>query len=280
MVVADLYGDGMPKMMVTTSGNLYVFDEHGALVWTHRFADAANNPTIATHARPVVFDLDGDGVPELIMQTGYGVEFFDGKTGAVKANVRYTDVGYPDTHPYQSASSSLTPLVIDADGDGHAEVVFNIMSPYYPLKGWVVALKSANDDWQPARPVWNQFAMHDANVTDTGHIPYPEANNFATPRTNVFANPARIAPDVDPRKREQATFTYKAQAGGLDSNPATVTIDIMPTNRPPVFTSTPPTTYITYNNSYPAIIPFVYQSHAVDPDPGDTITYSIVLRSR
>ena len=142
-----------------------------------------------------------------------------------------------------------------------------------------MALKSANDDWQPARPVWNQFAMHDANVTDTGHIPYPEVNNFATPRTNVFANPARIAPAVDPRKREQATFTYKAQAGGLDSNPATVTIDIVPPNRPPVFTSTPPTTYIAYNNSYPAIIPFVYQAHAVDPDPGDTVTYSIVLRS-
>ena len=280
VVVADLFGDGMPKTMVTTSGNLYVYDERGALVWMHRFATPANIPTITTHSRPVVFDLDGDGVPELIMQTGYGVEIFDGKTGAVKANVSYASIGYPAAGPYQaSSSSSLTPLVIDADGDGHAEVVFNIMSPYYPLKGWVVALKSANDDWQPARPVWNQFAMHDANVTDTGHIPYPEANNFATPRTNVFANPARIAPDVDPRKREQATFTYKAQAGGLDSNPATVTIDIMPTNRPPVFTSTPPNTYITYNDSYPAIIPFVYQSHAVDPDPGDTITYSIVLRS-
>ena len=164
-----------------------------------------------------------------------------------KPTCSYDDIGYPEYEPSLCIdSSSLTPLVIDADGDGHAEVVFNIISPYYPLNGWVVALKSANDDWQPARPVWNQFAMHDANVTDTGHIPYPEANNFATPRTNVFANPARIAPAVDPRKREQATFTYKAQAGGLDSNAATVTIDIMPPNRPPVFTSTPPTTYITY----------------------------------
>ena len=277
IVVADLYGDGMPKVLVTTNGNLYVYDERGSLVWTHRFADAANYPTIANWVRPVVFDLDGDGVPELIMQTNTDVQFFDGRTGTLKAKLNYhTDLGYPAQQAY--GYGYLTPIVVDLDGDGHAEVVFNIVSPYYGVPSWAVALKSVNDDWQPARPVWNQFAMHDANVTDTGHIPGPEVNNFVTPRTNVFANPARIAPPVDPRKREQATFTYKAQAGELDSNPATVTIDLVPPNRPPVFTSTPPTTYIAYNNSYPAIVPFLYQAHAVDPDPGDTVTYSIVTK--
>ncbi len=277
IVVADLYGDGRPKVLVTTYGNLYVYDERGAVVWTHRFADASNIATIDKWVRPVVFDLDGDGVPELIMQTAYGLEFFDGRTGAQKASITYSNIGYP--YP-RSLAGYYTPLVIDADGDGHAEVVFQIMAPYYPLKSWIVALKSATGDWQPARPVWNQFAMHDSNVTDTGHIPFPEVNNFATPRTNVFANPAQIAPPVDPRKREQTTFTYKAQTGGLDSNPATVTIDILPPNRPPVFTSTPPTTYMRYYSSDPGnpYVPFVYYAHAADPDPGDTLTYSIATR--
>lgn len=282
LIVANLFGDGRPKVLVvtssaTTSGNILVYDEHGALVWTHRFADAANNSTVEPYKRPVVFDLDGDGVPEVIMQTTYGIEFLDGKTGTVKANMSYVDMGYP-LSPY-TYSSRMTPIVIDGDADGHAEVLFPIPSIMYGLESWIVALRSHNNDWQPARPVWNQYGMHDANVSDNGHIPQVEVNNFAVPRTNVFANPARIAPDVDPRKHEQAKFTYQAAAGASTSNPATVTIDIVPPNRPPVFTSTPPNTFISYNASYPAIVPFLYESHAVDPDPGDTITYSIFNRA-
>jgi hypothetical protein len=52
--------------------------------------------------------------------------------------------------------------------------------------------------------------------------------------------------------------------------PATVTIDILPTNRPPVFVSKPPTRYLA-NSS------FSYASQAIDPDPGDTVTYSLKI---
>ncbi len=280
IVVADLYGDGRPKILVSTYGNLYAYDERGAMVWTHRFATASNISTLHQYFRPVVFDLDGDGVPEVIVQAQDYLYFFDGRTAALKAKLSYqADIGYPSN----LWDGRLTPIVIDADGDGHAEVVFNLVGPYYPLRGWIVALTAApgTTAWQPARPVWNQFAMHDANVTDTGHIPYPEVNNFATPRTNVFANPARIAPPVDPRKREQASFTYRATAGGLDSNAATVTIDLVPPNRPPVFTSAAPTMYMKYGSAGPGnpYVPFVYYAHASDPDPGDTLTYSIVSRT-
>ena len=284
LVVADLYGDGRPKVLASAAGYLYAFDEHGSLVWSHRFYDAANNPAIEYHNRPAVFDLDGDGVPEVIVQTSWGIEFFDGKTGVQKANVTYESLGFPLVGGTTIAgfSDRLGPLVVDVDGDGHAEVLFNIVANYYPVNSWAVALQSQTNDWQPARPVWNQFGMHDANVADDGRIPQVEINNFKTTRTNVWANPARVAPAVDPRKREQARFTYQAAAGGYTSSPANVTIDILPPNRPPIFTSTTPTTYQPYHATgyppFPPYVPFVYQAQATDPDVGDTLTYSIVTR--
>ncbi len=276
LVVGDLYGDGRPKVLVTTQGYLYVYDEHGALVWTHAFFDPNGNATVEYHNRPAIFDLDGDGVAEVIVQTALGVEFFDGRTGARKANVSYASLGFPNpTAGWYS--DRLGPLVVDVDGDGHAEVLFNIVSITYGIEAWTVALESQVDDWQPARPVWNQYGMHDANVADDGSIPQTEVDNFEDPRTNVYANPPRIAPAVDPRKREQAKFTYRAAAGGYTANAATVTVDILPPNRPPVFTTTAPNTYKPYYAGEPRI-PFVYASHAADPDSGDTVTYSIVTR--
>lgn len=281
LVVGDLYGDGRPKILVTTQGYLYVYDEHGALVWTHAFFDAYGNAMVEYHNRPAIFDLDGDGVAEVIVQTATGIEFFDGRTGATKASVSYASLGFPNpTAGWYS--DRLGPLVVDVDADGHAEVLFNIVSLTYGIEAWTVALESQADDWQPARPVWNQYGMHDANVADDGGIPQVEANNFRDPRTNVYANPARVAPAVDPRKREQTTFTYQAAAGGYTSNAATVTVDILPPNRPPVITSTAPTTYQPYYASnwppYPPYLPFVYQARASDPDPGDTVSWSIVVR--
>lgn len=274
LTVADTDGDGKPNILVHANEALSVYNERGEVVWRHSFYDGTGTRQLGEYARPVVFDLDGDGVPEIIMQTAYGIEFFDGRTGASKANVTYASLGYPQTT--YGPSNRTTPLVVDIDGDGHAEVVFDIQPSTYPLDSWLVALKAQNDDWQPARPVWTQYAMHDANVTDSGHLPYPEANNFAAPATNVYANPARIAAPVDPRKREQASFTYQAQADGLASNVATVNIDLLPPNRPPAFTSTPPRAYLHFG--YDGSNPFVYQAYAVDPDVGDTLTYSIILR--
>jgi hypothetical protein len=274
LVVADTDGDGKPNILATSNEALYVYNERGDVVWRHSFYDGSGARLLGEWTRPVVFDLDGDGVPETIVQTDLGVEFFDGKTGSAKAKLSYADMGY--AYAGKLGASRLSPVVVDADGDGHADVLLNLAVDWTGQGSWVVALRSAANDWQPARPVWNQYAMHDANVTDAGLIPFPEVNNFATPATNVFANPARIGAPVDPRKREQARFTYNAQAGALNSSPATVTIDLVPPNRPPVFTSTPPRAYLHFG--YTPGSPFVYQAHAFDPDVGDTLTYSIVAR--
>ena len=98
-------------------------------------------------------------------------------------------------------------------------------------------------------------------------IPAVEANNFATPATNVYGNQPQILTPVDPRVNTTTTFQYTASTTSLTSAPATVTITLLPDNRPPVFKSVPPTEYQSG--------PFTYAAHAVDPDPGDTVSYSM-----
>ncbi|MEO8974409.1 MAG: PASTA domain-containing protein, partial [Casimicrobiaceae bacterium] len=266
--VADLDGDGSPDIMASAEGNLYVYDAHGQVKWVHRYANASNLRTIDTGKRPAAFDLDGDGIAEVIVPTVSGLEFNDGKTGKTKAIVPWPDLGVTNEPAFDNARV-INAIVADIDGSGHASIVLVFPSHYYGATQYVVAIKSANDDWRPAPTVFNQFSYHVANVDNIGHIPLVEANNFAVPRTNVFGTQAQTQDPIDPRVFQATSFTYTAANGTLSSQPATVAIDIRPQNSPPVFTSIAPTAYVPYALTYAA--------HATDPDPGDTITYSLAL---
>lgn len=266
--VADLDGDGSPDIMASAEGNLYVYDAHGQVKWVHRYANASNLRTIDTGKRPAAFDLDGDGIAEVIVPTVSGLEFNDGKTGKTKAIVPWPDLGVTNEPAFDNGRV-VNAIVADIDGSGHASIVLVFPSHYYGATQYVVAIKSANDDWRPAPTVFNQFSYHVANVDNIGHIPLVEANNFAVPRTNVFGTQAQTQDPIDPRAFQATSFTYAAANNTLSSQPATVAIDIQPQNSPPVFTSIAPTAYVPYALTYAA--------HATDPDPGDTITYSLAL---
>ena len=68
------------------------------------------------------------------------------------------------------------------------------------------------------------------------------------------------------------TFTYQANDGKLDSNVATVTINVARTNHAPSILSTAPTT------GTPSLA-YGYQLRATDPDTGDTLAYSLGCRN-
>jgi hypothetical protein len=56
--------------------------------------------------------------------------------------------------------------------------------------------------------------------------------------------------------------------GFEDSRPDTVTVTVVQPNRPPVITSTP-------NTAATVGQPYSYAVQATDPDPGDTLTFSL-----
>ena len=270
--IGDVDGDGQPDIIMPIEGNLYCLDAHGSLRWVRRLADSNNNRIIDEWNRPAIFDLDGDGVAEVIVQTSRGIEFLNGKDGTTKYHLGYDALSMAQTE--RDYSAHLQPIVADIDGSGHASLLFYSPANAYLDTGYVIALAAPDNSWRDARPVYSAFSYHVADINDDGTIPQAQADNFAIARTDVFGNQPQITTPVDPRTRTQTSFSYTAHAGGLTSAPANVTIDILPLNRPPVFTTLPPTRYLNGQD-----LAALYQPHAVDPDVGDTITYSIIVAS-
>lgn len=272
-VVADVDGSGRPAVVLNFHQYVCAIDYRGNYKWCYDGGVDTSPHNIGGGVRIAVYDLDGDGVPEVIVPLfNERLVFLDGATGAVKYdfNMAAANGSPPGVLWYPHGIGS--PLIADFAGNGHA----SILSLWSANTGaWRMNLVGAqNDDWQPARKIFNQTSYHVGNVEDDGTIPPSFVNNFATPATNVFGTQAQVLKPVDPRLKTQTTFTYQASSGALASAPATVTIDIQPQNRPPKFVSTPPTRWSGVNPSA-----FDYAAQAVDPDVGDTLTYSIRVAS-
>ena len=268
--IADVDRDGFPEVMLGlySYGDgrdvMIVLDHLGQVKWIRNFApDSGSN--LGSDGRPAVYDLDDDGVPEVLVLSGLGLDFLDGTDGTTK----YT---YP--LPRANYYDGLIPTIADLDGNGHAEVVFSrpagsAASPENTNLGGLFVLKAPSDDWRPVQHgLMTQYAYYGGNVGDDGAIPFPQPDVFATPRTNVFGTQAPYPYLSSFVGRDETTFLYEATDGTFTA-PAQVTIDIAPLNRPPVFTTTPPTVY-------DVNLPVHYPARAVDPDTTDTVTYSLL----
>ncbi len=271
--VADLDGDGSPDITTTLEGFQFAYDAKGEIKWIHHYADGQGFRTIDQYKRPAVFDLDGDGIAEVIMPTTLGLEFTDGKTGVTRTVVPWPALGVTNTGQSNGLANaySTSAVVADVDGSGHASILLTVPLYTYLSSQYLVAVGAQNNDWRPAPTVYNEYSYHVSNVDNVGHIPLVEADNFSTPRTNVFGNQAQAQDPVDPRAHSSTSFTYAASNATLASDPATVTINIHPQNSPPVFVSVAPTVYVPES--------FTYAAHATDADPGDSVTYSMLLAS-
>ena len=125
--------------------------------------------------------------------------------------------------------------------------------------------KAKNGPWAKARPVYNQVHYHVTNVNSDGTIPAQPAINWLTPGLNNF----RVnIPLPQERTGDKDQFTYKANDGTLDSNTATVKIDILPPNHAPQILSQPPT--VASPN-----IEYLYGVLAFDADAGEILTFSL-----
>lgn len=143
--VADITGDGKPEVVVASStGSVYVFDERGhrlpgwpktpdAFAVTPAIPRPALQFTRLAHrgltASPVLHDLDGDGVRDIVQASWDGGVYAWRADGSSIAGwpVR---VRLPADHPVPPGQVRIddqkivtTPAVADLDGDGAAEIV-------------------------------------------------------------------------------------------------------------------------------------------------------------
>ena len=267
--VADVDGDGSPDFIDSSMGYVQALRSDGRVLWVFALPpvpEVASTPaTRSGSANVQAYDLDGDGISEVIVSGVDGVHILDGRSGTEKVSyLQPNDAGYGFT-----AAS----FVADVDNDGHADVVTvsyrggTNCAATPPDCNIAAVIEGAANDWLPGPKIFHQTQFRLGDVDDSGHVLF----NSTVQRS--FRNPQQLGTPADPRAARGTSFTYAATDGAADSNAASVFLEITPANRPPVITSLPPSAFL-------SIAPYTrpgYQITAIDPDPGDTVTYELVV---
>lgn len=271
LALAELDGDPFPEMVTMLLGDgegpltLRAFDSDGEPLWDNADEFPVNGRE-SHSSSPVAFDLDGDGIDEIIQfktdtPTAHtsGLYILDGRTGDVITSIVDPALG----RSYAFGDEPLT--VADIDGDGSAEIVtnFNREFGFDRLNIWD---NLPGEPFPPARPIRSQTNLQPSWVDTDGNPASSLAPHWLQPGRNYWN---RIVPDRDPLAPEQDSFTYRVSDGEFDSGAATVNIELRPAGNPPFFLSEADT-------ATGAGVAYRYQPLVVDVDPGDTVTFELI----
>jgi peptidase C25-like protein/VCBS repeat protein/fibronectin type III domain protein len=199
--LADIDANGYADIVApSANGNLYVIDRNGvnlpAFVGVRYSALIAN----ATSCSPVVADLNGDGVPDILTGDENGVLNGFSGTGQPLA-------GFPIQ---LGAEVRGSPAVCDCDGDGKTEIVVSSWDKKTYMWDYDFPFSPGG---QPPWPQFHHDAMRTGLATNAPFLgsPYPspplvpESVELAPPQPNPARRTARISWAV-PADRVGADF--------------------------------------------------------------------------
>lgn len=264
VTIADVDGDSVPEFLIAANSVVTAMSVEGAVKWGFlvpdnrlwSIPDLYYRQSFKTNVQ--VYDLDGDGVKEVIVSSHYGAHILDGRTGEAKVN-------FEAGQRIPSLNTPRMAYVLDMNNDGHADILsFGQGNGTLGGDGSFI-LTSARNDWLPAGKSYHQPQYRMGDIDDSGHVNY----NPSIDRS--FRNPRQLGTIRDPREIQGTSFEYAASTGSATSNTANVFLKIAPDNSPPVITSRPPGAIQASSTE-----DYIYTLAATDPDVGDTITYSIV----
>ncbi|MBA4373548.1 MAG: hypothetical protein C0402_11885 [Thermodesulfovibrio sp.] len=284
LTIADVDGDGRSDIVLGADGTMYAFRDDGRPIWAYKVPEELPaNPALASiyvlpaesfrvaNAAPQVYDLDGDGVAEVVFAAYSRIMILNGRTGLRKVDPFWT---------FNSSYNDVSALMlIDADNDGHVDIMqnavfhFNCFNPVAaPECAGVVGpivLSGGSSNWLPGPKTFPNVQYRSTAIDSNARVLHD------TKVSRVFRVPEQQGAVRDPRLAQATSFTYAASDGAATSAPAKVIIDIVPDNQPPVFTSSPPKSLLEVSglDGWPA--PNYYDVAAYDPDAGDTITFSL-----
>ncbi|HJL20294.1 MAG TPA: hypothetical protein RMH99_31800 [Sandaracinaceae bacterium LLY-WYZ-13_1] len=193
--VADFDGDGRPEIGVAHGARYGVYDldceragrprgcAAEGLLWAFETGDESSSGTGSS-----VFDFNGDGRAEVVYNDQYFFRVLDGSTGRALFE-----------HRNSSRTRTENPVIVDADSDGDAEIVFSanaeagFIREFWTDQG-VEIWGDARGRWVGARRIWNQHAYHITNVNEDGSIPSPETDSWTV--LNAYRQNLREGGDV------------------------------------------------------------------------------------
>jgi RHS repeat-associated protein len=288
LTIADVDGDGRSDIVLGADGTVYAFRDDGQPIWAYQVpVDVPDNSILAPYftqpvesfrvanAAPQVYDLDGDGLAEVVFSANARIMILNGRSG-----LRKLDPYWTFSNSYVDVSALM---LLDMNNDGHVDVVqnsaftFNCGFVGFPvgtcdtLVGPIALTGGGSNNWLPGPKAYPHVQYRSTAIDGNARVLHdPKVSR-------IFRTPEQQGTVRDPRLVQAASFTYAASAGSATTAPATVVIDIVPDNRPPVFTSTPPKSLVQAFAPNPpgGLVTNYYDLAAIDPDPGDTITFSI-----
>jgi subtilase family serine protease len=169
--IADFDADGETEIGIKGDNYYFIVDKNGVVERILPIPRLADSSRVAA----TVFDLNGDGGPEIIIYADKFLRIFDGKNGSLvyEQLLGTTQRGY---FLYQSL------VVADVDNDGRAELVVTGLDESVTghVEQWVKVFGARNNDWQNTRRIWNQAGYHVTNVNDDDSVPRYETPSWLT----------------------------------------------------------------------------------------------------
>jgi len=206
--VADFDGDGDAEIAWGSSSTLNMYELDGRSMWSASVDDSSGLASCSG------YDVDGDGIFEVLFADQNTFHIFDGASGTLL----YSQGGH--------ASGTLWeyPAIADMDNDGSAEVV--IGSNNYSFSGWtgITVFGHAGDGWMKSGNTWHTHDFAVTNILSDGTVPASPEPWWQT--YNVY----RARPAVDTAATDlQVSITDVCYAGCEDGSVVELAVQVMNT---------------------------------------------------
>jgi hypothetical protein len=232
------------------NGTVYMLDSQGNVLWTTSTGGGVGGP-------PMIADLDGDGIPEIVVSATNRTTAFradgsvlwakttsDPSQGTTSTAFDFAGDGhmyviYRDTatlhvfdgptgnevytRPSNSFTGSEGPVIADIDGDGHADLIVPGDSSQVtaPSQQGIYVYQGTGNTWAPTRKVWNQYKYSITNINDDLSVPRDPTPVWQS--YNRFLSNTRTG--GDPRAIPDLTVGYLRVADGGGSG-STLTVRV------------------------------------------------------
>lgn len=176
--VADLDSNsdnGQEVVVAGEDGALYAYYSSGIQFWQSELpnvgcSNGRGNKTVST---PAIGDLDGDGIPSIVIGYGGitsagcdgGVASFNGQTGALEWKFSIKDFSKQQKYGTRSYTVFSTPALADTDGDGKLEIGFGSFDRNVYLLEYDGSVRWY---YNAADTIWSSPAF--ADINDDGRL--------------------------------------------------------------------------------------------------------------